>query len=104
MGTFAGLPTRLTPFCPASRCPSPNNTTKPPVRWQARTRGLGDIQLLINYDSYDAVRQALAHAETFITQATGGFFIGTPFSDGISVPVAGVDGVIYPLGCKLRRQ
>src|SRR3546814_1853933 len=76
MGTFAGLPTRLTPFCPASRCPSPNNKTKPPVRWQARTRGLGDIQMLINYDSYDAVRQALAHAEKFITQATGGFFIG----------------------------
>src|SRR3546814_10155406 len=71
MGTFAGLPTRLTPFCPASRCPSPNNKTKPPVRWQARTRGLGDIQMLINYDSYDAVRQALAHAEKFITQATG---------------------------------
>src|SRR3546814_16542865 len=45
-----------------------------------------------------AVRQALAHAEKFITQATGGFFIGTPVAAGISVPVPGVDGVSYTLG------
>src|SRR3546814_13543961 len=54
--------------------------------------------MLINYDSYGAVRQALAHAEKFITQATGGFVIGTPVAAGISGPVPGVDGVSYTLG------
>src|SRR3546814_6436523 len=60
--------------------------------------------MLINYDSYDAVRQALAHAEKFITQATGGFFIGTPVAAGISVPVPGVDGVSYTLGLNPHRS